>query len=202
MAVAERPAPEPAGAGLADERAARSVPRRVWLQTDAAVGRDERRRSATASDRPGRRPGPRRAVRGRPPRLPARVPGLPGGPRAVLGRLVHLWTVRRRRVHRAVRLLAGPLAGPPRLATRRPVAVRAPAGAAHPPGLLGGARLQPGGGVARGRSAPGGRARREVGPRQRPARAERLRRAEPQPSVLVDGRRGAAVRRAPAAAAH
>src|SRR5256714_12702528 len=147
MAVAERRAPEPGGPGLADERAARSVPRRVRLATDAAVGRDERRRSATASGRPGRRPGPRRAVRGRQPRVPARVPRLPGGPRAVLGRLVHLRAVRRRRVHRAVRLLAGPLAGRPRLATRPPVAVRAPAGAAPPPCLLGGAPPQPGGGV-------------------------------------------------------
>ena len=70
-----------------------------------------------------------------------------------------------------------------------------PAGPAHPPGVLGRARLQPRGGVADRPSAGAGSARREVGRRQRPAGAEPRRRAEPQPVVLVDRRRGPAVRR-------
>ena len=49
---------------------------------------------------------------------------LPGRPGAVLGRLVHLRTLRGRRVHRAVRVLAGPVAGPPRLAARRALPLR------------------------------------------------------------------------------
>src|SRR3954454_5208954 len=69
------------------------------------------RACATVAGRPRGRPGPGGAVRGGPPRLPARVPRLPGRPRAVLGGLVHLRTVRGRRVHRAVRLLAGPVTG-------------------------------------------------------------------------------------------
>ena len=116
---------------------------------------------ATAG-RPGRHPRPGGAVRGGEPRLPARVPRLPGRPGAVLGRLVHLRALRGRRVHRAVRLLAGAVAGPPRLAARRGLAVRAAAGPAHPPGVLGRARLQPRGGVA-------GRRRRRG--RERPARS-------------------------------
>ena len=82
------------------------------------------RPSAAAAGRPGRRPRPGRAVRGGEPRLPAGVPRLPGGPGAVLGRLVHLRAVRGGRVHRALRLLAGPVAGPPRLAAGRGVPVR------------------------------------------------------------------------------
>ena len=66
-----------------------------------------------------RPPGPRRALRGGEPRLLRAFPGYPGEPRAVLGSLVRLRALRGRRVHRAVRLLAGPVTRPPRLAARR-----------------------------------------------------------------------------------
>ena len=154
-----------------------------------------------APARPGRRPRPGGAVRGGEPRLPARLPRLPGGPRTVLGRLVHLRPLRGGRVHRAVRLLARPGTGAPGLATRRPRPVRAPAGPAHRPAVLGGPRLQPRGGVARRPAAGRRSARREVGGRQRPAGAEPRGCADAEPVVLVDRRRGAAVRRASPAAA-
>ena len=156
--------------------------------------------SAALVGRPGGRPRPGGAVRGRQPRLPARIPRLPGRPRTVLGRLVHLRAVRGGRVHRAVGLLAGPVTGPPRLATRRGLRVRAPAGPAHPAGVLRGPCLQPRRRVADRPSARAGGARREVGRRQRPAGAEPRRRANPRPIVLVDRRRGPAVRRVPSAA--
>ena len=66
---------------------------------------------------------------------------------------------------------------------------------AHPAAVLGRPRLQPRGGVADRPPARARRARREIGPRQRPARAEHRRRAQPQRGVLVDGRRGPAVPR-------
>ena len=71
-------------------------------------------------------------------------PRLPSGHRTVLGGLVDLRPVRRRRVHRPVRLLAGRVAGPPRLAAGRVSPLRPPPGLADPAAVLGGARLQPG----------------------------------------------------------
>ena len=69
------------------------------------------------------------------------------------------------------------------------------AGPADPAGVLGRARLQPRSGVADRPAAGTGGARREVGPRQRPAGAEHRRRAQPQRGVLVDGGRGPAIPR-------
>ena len=196
--------PKPDAPGLADERVPQPLPHGVRLATGDPVARRDggsARSSATATGRPGRHPGPGRAVRRGEPHLPAGISGLPGRPRAVLGGLVHLRAVRGRRIHRAVRLLPGPVAGPPRLATRRDLPVRAPAGSADPAGVLGRARLQPRGGVADRRSARARGARPEVGRRQRTAGAEPRRRAQPQRGVLVDGRRGPAVPPVPAVAA-
>ena len=85
-------------------------------------------------------------------------PRLSGRPGAVLGGLVHLRPVRRRRVHRAVRLLARAVAGPPRLAARRRGPVRAAPGLADPAAVLGRPGVQPHRGVARrpaaGQGAP------------------------------------------------